>query len=100
MSTRLVPAATTTEVDYTAIDDATRNVIIAAYNPNRVSLRIVNRSSQTVRMREGAPATRSLYSWLLPPLGEVTLDYPSCAQAIYGHFGALPDGRIFVTERS
>ena len=100
-STETRPATcTTTEPDYTTINDTTRNITLLPSNANRRSVRIVNRNSYPIPIREGAVASPSSYSWLLPAQGEVVLEYPVCTASINGYFGILPDDRIFVTERT
>lgn len=91
---------TTTEPDYAAISDTTRNITLLAANTARRSVRIVNHTGQAILIREGGDASPSLFSWLVPPGGEVVLEYPVCTAKLNGYFGALPEGRIFITERT
>lgn len=46
----------TTEPDFTAISDTTRNVVLLAANANRLSARIVNCGGQGIPIREGGTA--------------------------------------------
>lgn len=100
---RLTPPSTVTitEPDFTTISDTTRNVTLLAANASRRSVTIVNLSSRPIPVREGGVATSRAYSRMIRPGADVTLDLNSIGTgAINAYFAELPDGRVFVTERT
>ena len=94
------PGSPTVSVaDFSLISDTTRALTLAAANASRRGATIRNDQDQPLLIKEGAGASPTSYTDVIPPRGVYVLDYPASTGELSAYCPVMPNGRVLVTER-
>ena len=102
VSTKEISSSTSTVsvVDFTQVVDATRDIVLLNANASRRSATIFNNTDANILINEGAVASMVTFSDILVSGSRLILDPPGHTTSIHGYLPVIPNGKIYVTERT